>query len=44
MEFLLLPDYLIYRLTGETATNYITARMSGLFDLQTGDWEPRLLD
>jgi xylulokinase len=43
-KFLLLPDYLIYRLTGETATDYITARMSGLFDLETGDWEPRLLD
>jgi xylulokinase len=43
-KFLLLPDYLIYRLTGETATDYITARMSGLYDLQTGDWEPRLLD
>lgn len=43
-KFLLLPDYLIYRLTGETATDYITARMSGLLDLETGDWEPRLLD
>jgi xylulokinase len=43
-KFLLLPDYLIYRLTGETATDHITARMSGLFDLETGDWEPRLLD
>jgi xylulokinase len=43
-KFLLLPDYLIYRLTGETATDYITARMSGLFDLETSAWEPRLLD
>jgi len=43
-KFLCLPDYLIYRLTGETATDYITARMSGLFDLETSAWEPRLLD
>ena len=43
-KFLLLPDYLLYCLTGETATDYVTARMSGLFDLGTGDWEPHLLD
>jgi xylulokinase len=43
-KFLLLPDYLIYRLTGEMATDYITACMSGLFDLETGGWEPRLLE
>lgn len=43
-KFLLLPDYFIFRLTGETATDYISARMSGLLDLQTGDWEPRMLD
>jgi len=42
-KFLCLPDYLIYRLTGETATDYVTARMSGFLDLQTGKWEPRLL-
>jgi sugar (pentulose or hexulose) kinase len=43
-RYLLLPDYLIYRLTGKTGTDYyITARMSGLFDLETGDWEPHLL-
>jgi sugar (pentulose or hexulose) kinase len=43
-KFLLLPDYIIHRLTGETATDYITARMSGLFDLQTSEWDPELLD
>ncbi len=42
-KFLLLPDYLIYRLTGEMATDYITACMSGLFTLAMGSWEPRLL-
>ncbi len=42
-KFLLLPDYLIYRMTGETATDYVTARMSGLFDLETGAWDPVLM-
>ncbi|PIU63855.1 MAG: hypothetical protein COS85_14750 [Armatimonadetes bacterium CG07_land_8_20_14_0_80_59_28] len=42
-KFLCLPDYLIYRLTGETATDHVTARMSGFFNLQTNDWEPRLV-
>lgn len=43
-KFLCLPDYIIFRLTGETATDYITARMSGLFALELGDWESHLLD
>ncbi len=43
-KFLCLPDYLIYRLTGETATDYITAQQNGLFNLETGDWEPRLFE
>ena len=43
-KFLCLPDYLIYRLTGETATDYITARMSGFYDLQSAGWEPRLVE
>jgi len=42
-KFLCLPDYLIYRLTGETATDYNIAQMSGLFDLRTQDWHPKLL-
>lgn len=42
-KFLCLPDYLIYRFTGETATDFITARMSGFYDLQSAAWEPRLL-
>ena len=43
-KFLCLPDYLIYRLTGETATDRVIALFSGLYDLQTRDWEPRLLE
>lgn len=42
-RFLLLPDFLIYRMTGETATDPVTAQSTGMFDIQTGDWEPRLL-
>ena len=42
-KFLLLPDYLIFRMTGETATDYVTARMSGLYDLETGRWDPILM-
>ena len=43
-RFLCLPDYLIYRLTGESAIDYNLAQMTGLYDLQTRAWEPRLLD
>lgn len=42
-KFLCLPDYLIYRLTGETAIDYNLAQMSGMYDLQTGAWEPEWL-
>jgi xylulokinase len=43
-KFLCLPDYLIYRLTGDTATDHVTARMNGFFSLETGTWEPQLLE
>lgn len=43
-KFLCIPDYLIYRLTGETVTDRVIALMSGFYDLQTSNWEPRLLD
>ncbi|HOF89991.1 MAG TPA: FGGY family carbohydrate kinase, partial [Armatimonadota bacterium] len=42
-QFLCLPDYLTYRLTGECATDYVTARMAGFLDLRTGAYAPRLL-
>ncbi|MHB9133306.1 MAG: xylulokinase [Armatimonadota bacterium] len=42
-KFLCLPDYLTYRMTGESATDYVTARMAGFLDLQTGKYEPRLV-
>jgi len=43
-KFLCLPDYLIYRLTGEAATDRVMAQFSGFFDLRTGSWSPRLLE
>ena len=42
-KFLFLPDYLIWRLTGETATDYNIAQMSGMYDVRAREWEPRLL-
>ena len=42
-KFLCLPDYLIYRLCGETATNPLSAQMTGLWDIRTEKWSPRLL-
>jgi xylulokinase len=43
-KFLCLPDYLIYRMTGETATDYVTAVVNGFFNLETRTWEPQLLE
>ncbi len=42
-KFLCLPDYLIYRLTGEFATDYNIAQMSGLYDLRSRDWSQPML-
>ena len=42
-RILLLPDYLIYRMTGETVTDPVTAQSTGMYDLRTGTWEPRLV-
>jgi xylulokinase len=42
-KYLCLPDYLTFRLTGAPVTDYVTARMSGLFDLRTGTWAPAML-
>ncbi len=43
-KFLCLPDYFVYRLTGETATDYVIARMGGFFNLGLNAWDPQLLD
>ncbi len=43
-RFLCLPDYLIWRLTGETATDYNIAQMSGMYDVRAREWAGRLLE
>jgi sugar (pentulose or hexulose) kinase len=43
-KFLYLPDYLIYRMTGEILTDRVMGQFSGFLDIRTGEWEPRLLD
>jgi len=42
-KFLCLPDYIIYRLTGETATDHIIAQMNGFYDLRTRAWSPKMV-
>jgi len=43
-KFLCLPDYFIFRLTGETATDYVIARMGGFFSLHLNAWDPQLME
>ncbi|MGC8861533.1 MAG: xylulokinase [Armatimonadota bacterium] len=43
-KILLLPDYLIYRLTGEVVTDPVTAQSTGMYDLSTGEWAPGLVE
>lgn len=43
-KFLCLPDYLIYRMTGETATDRTMAQFTGLFDVRAQEWDLRLLE
>ncbi|MGD9497277.1 MAG: FGGY-family carbohydrate kinase [Armatimonadota bacterium] len=42
-KFVFLPDWLIYRLTGEIATDFNIAQMSGMLDLRAGAWSEELL-
>jgi xylulokinase len=43
-KFLCLPDYFVFRLTGETATDYVIARMGGFFNLGHNNWDPQLME
>lgn len=43
-KFLCLPDYIIYKLCGETVTDPVIAQMTGLRDIRTGTWSPPLLN
>ena len=41
--FLMVPDYLNYRLTGKCAVEYTDASTTALLDVRTGDWDRELL-
>ncbi|MFW5866787.1 MAG: FGGY-family carbohydrate kinase, partial [Armatimonadota bacterium] len=43
-KFLCLPDYLIYRMTGEFATDFNIAQMGGLLDVGRGEWSAQMLE
>lgn len=43
-KFLCLPDYLIFRMTGEFATDFNIAQMGGLLDVGSGEWSSEILD
>lgn len=43
-HFLMIPDYLSYKLTGIMANEYTIASTSGLVDPKTHDWDYELLD
>ena len=42
--FLMVPDYLNYRLTGKCAVEYTDASTTALLDVKTGDWDRGLLE
>ncbi len=43
-KFLLVHDYLIYRLSNEFVTDYSNASRTLLFDLRKADWSPPMLE
>lgn len=43
-RLLWLPELIVHALTGTAATERTTAGTSGLVDVSTGDWSPRLLE
>lgn len=44
LMFLLVHDYIVYRLTGETITDYSNASRTMLFDIKKAEWSDRLLE
>src|SRR5699024_2055319 len=43
-DFIMIPDYLIYRLTGQLNREYTNATTTQLVNIDTDDWDPLLLD
>ncbi|NWF96893.1 MAG: xylulokinase [Candidatus Thorarchaeota archaeon] len=42
--FLLVHDYIVFRLTGQRVTDFSNASRTMLFDIRRGDWSDRMLD
>jgi len=42
-RFLCLPDFIVHKLTGEAATDYTIALMTGTLDLESQAWQPRIV-
>lgn len=43
-KFLVIPDYLIYLMTGELCTDYTYGSRSSLMNIHNHQWDPELLD
>lgn len=43
-KYLCLPDYLIYRMTGQTMTDHVMAQFTGCWNIQSQEWDRKLLD
>ena len=43
-KILLLPDYMIFRMTGEVVTDPVTAQSTGMYNVRTGSWERKMLE
>lgn len=43
-QFLMLPDYLIWRLTGSSVCDPITASSTAAYDRETGKWKSEILE
>ncbi len=42
-KILCLPDYLIFKMTGEVATDPVTAQSTGMYNIRTGLWDSELM-
>ncbi|MBM6756846.1 rhamnulokinase [Collinsella tanakaei] len=43
-RFLMIPDYLVWRLTGVQVNEYTNASTTGMLDAVSCDWDPKILD
>ena len=43
-DFMMVPEYLMYRLCGKKAHEYTNATTGGMVSAETGTWDPEILD